>query len=565
MITNRPTQPIVAAPTAVSDVDVIVIGAGHNGLVAANYIADSGDQVLVVEANDQVGGLTSSGRTIPEAPDHLIHHFSFDPFFWDSFPAAKELRLEEDYGWERTRVDPGLVYLHPSGESVAFWEDPAETAKEISHFSRADGRAYMEFSEVLLAMSDILLTLGTANVTRLDWEPLLRSGRYAWKWRHRLNEVMQLALGTAAAAIDERFQHPVVLDVMHAVAGSMIPNSQDGSGLGFLWLANQHRHSHRHPKGGIQSLPDALTRRLRAKGGEVRLGARVTEIEVRHERASAIGLQDGSVIRARNGIVAACDPYQTFTELLPRSAVPEKIQGQMRALPVRCGGYGQMKVDMAFKGQLQLSRHARWRADHAVVGVKEIDLRTPMHVIGTSEGVQRAFARSQAGLLPYEDDFSFWNAIPTGVDPSQAPDGQDNFYGYCATAPLEAEGGWTPEIKRELGQRVVNKFAKFYDGVEELELGRQVATNDDFAMRGNMTEGNLVHVDMILSRGGPLRPAAGLGGYSTPITALYLTGAGTHPGGGITGAPGYMTAREYVRDQKLASARTKVRRLVKVG
>src|SRR5436305_12958587 len=149
---------------------------------------------------------------------------------------------------------------------------------------------------------------------------------------------------------------------MHAVAGSMIPNSQDGSGLGFLWLANQHRHSHRHPTGGIQSLPDALTRRLRATGGDVRLGARVAEIEVRGARATWVWLCDGSVIGARHAIVAACDPYQTFTKLLPASAVPEKIQGQMQALPIRCAGYGQMKVDMAFKGQLQLSSHARWRA-----------------------------------------------------------------------------------------------------------------------------------------------------------------------------------------------------------
>jgi phytoene dehydrogenase-like protein len=173
-----------------------------------------------------------------------------------------------------------------------------------------------------------------------------------------------------------------------------------------------------------------------------------------------------------------------------------------------------------------------------------------MHVIGTSEGVQRAFARSAAGLMPYEDDFSMWNAIPTGADPSQAPDGQDNFYGYVATAPLELEGGWTGEARQGAGQAVVNKLAKFYDGVEELELGRQVATNRDFTDRANMTAGNLTHVDMILSRAGPLRPARGLAGYITPIESLYLSGAGSHPGGGITGGPGYMTAREYLRNRK---------------
>jgi phytoene dehydrogenase-like protein len=556
MITDTPTVQ-TSQPTAVTEVDVIVIGAGHNGLVAANYIADSGEEVLVLEANAQVGGLTSSGRTIPEAPNHLVHHFSFDPFFWDSFPAARELRLEEDYGWERTRVDPGLVYLHPGGESIAFWEDPQKTANEISHFSPKDGRAYMEFAELLMAMSDILLTVGIANPTRLDMRPMAKAGRYAWKWRRRVGDVMELSIGTAAAAIEQRFDHPIVLDAMHAVAGSMIPNTQDGSGLGFLWLANQHRHSHRHPTGGIQSLPEALARRLRAKGGDVRLNAAVIEIQVSGNRARAVTLADGSVIRARKAIVAGCDPYTTFTKLLPSGAVPEPVKAQMKALPVRCGGYGQMKVDMAFKGRLRLSRHAKWRGN-------DVDLRRPMHVIGTAEGVQRAFARSSAGLLPYEDDYSFWNAIPTGVDPTQAPEGQDNFYGYVATAPIEPEGGWTEEKKHEAGQLIVNKFAKFYDGIEELELGRQVATNEEFAARGNVTAGNLVHVDMILSRGGPYRPARGLGGYTTPIDGLYLTGAGTHPGGGITGAPGYMTAREYLRNERRArtSSLQRARQLV---
>lgn len=540
--------PPAAAATAVTDVDVIVIGAGHNGLVAANYIADSGEQVLVVEASPNVGGLTSSGYTIPEAPNHLIHHFSFDPFFWDSFPAAKQLRLEEDHGWKRTRVDPGLVYLHPGGESIAFWEDPARTAAEISHFSPKDGRAYLEFADLLMALSDILLSAGIMNPARLDARPLATVARHAVRWRKRLGDVMEITIGTAANVIEQRFEHPIVLDAMHAVAGSMIPNTQDGSGLGFLWLANQHRHSHRHPTGGIQSLPDALTRRLRTRGGDVRLNAPVAEITVAGGRAGGVTIADGSLIRARKAIIAGCDPYTTFTKLLPREHVPDRIKAQMRALPVRCGGYGQMKVDMAFGGQLQLSRHAKWRGD-------DVDLRRPMHVIGTAEGVQRAFARSSAGLQPYDDDYSFWTAIPTGVDPTQAPPGQDNFYGYVATAPIEPEGGWTEDKKRAAGQSVVNKLAQFYDHLEELELGRQVATNEDFAARGNMTAGNLTHVDMILSRGGPNRPARGLGGYLTPIAGLYLTGAGTHPGGGITGAPGYMTAREVIRDQRRAAGR----------
>jgi phytoene dehydrogenase-like protein len=535
-------MPSASPPEMPSEVDVIVIGAGHNGLVAANYIADAGQQVLVVEAAPKVGGLTSSGNTIPEAPDHSINHYSFDPFFWDSFPAAKDLRLEEDHGWQRVRVDPGLVYLHPGGESVAFWEDPQKTADEISHFSAKDGRAYMEFAGLLKAMSDILLTFGTANPTRIDIRPMAKAGRYALRHRRRLMDVLELCLGNAKSAIEERFEHPIVLDVMHAVAGSMIPNSQDGSGLGFLWLANQHRHSHRHPVGGIQSLPDTLARRLVKAGGQVEVDAPVARITVSGKQATGVVLESGAEIRARRGVIAACDPIRTFSQLLPPESVPDEVKRKVRAIPVDQAGYGQMKVDMAFSGRLELTRHTKWRKD-------DVDLRRPMHVIGTSEGVARAFARSAAGLQPYEEDYSMWTGIMTGADPSQAPAGQDNFYGYVATAPMRPEGGWTPEAKAAAGQAVVNKLTGFFDGMVELELGRSVTVNEDFAQRGHMTLGNLTHTDMILSRGGPFRPARGLGGYTTPIESLYLCGAGTHPGGGITGGPGYMTAREYLRNE----------------
>ena len=218
----------------------------------------------------------------------------------------------------------------------------------------------------------------------------------------------------------------------------------------------------------------------------------------------------------------------------------------MWAIPVRNGGYGQAKVDLAFSGRLSLDRYEKWRGDG-------LDLRRPMHVLATEAGIERAFARSAAGLLPHSDDFSMWNVIPTGADPSQAPVGQDNFYCYLAVAPHEVEGGWdVPDAagltkRQQLAETVVAKLARFYDGVENLEIGRRVLTNEDFEKLVGASGGNITHVDMVLSRGGPRRPARGLAGYRTPVAGLYLGGSGSHPSGGITGAPGYMAAREVLR------------------
>ncbi|MEW6471488.1 MAG: NAD(P)/FAD-dependent oxidoreductase [Actinomycetota bacterium] len=530
--------------------DVVVIGAGHNGLVAANYLADAGHDVIVAEASDRVGGMTASSAGIPDAPHHVINHFAFDPFFWDSFPPGRELGLE-GHGLRRVRVDPGLVYLDPDGSSIAFWEDPRRTAEEIRRFSAADGDAYLEFARLLRGLGDILLEFALMNPTRIDAGPLTRTARAALRWRRQLPALAHLALGPARDAIGERFRHPVVRNALHAVAGATIPNGSDGTGLGFLWLSMQHRHSHRHAVGGIQALPDALAARLRAVGGRLLLGTPVTEIVV-DGKASGVRLADGGVITARRAVLAACDPRTALERLLPPGVLAPAMEARVRNIPVSNNDYGQMKVDLALSGQLRLSRHERWRGDG-------LDLRRPMHVLGTEEGIARAFARSAAGLLPYEDDFSLWTVIPTGVDPSQAPEGQDTLYVYCAVAPYRPEDGWE-KTRDAAGNAVVAKVSKFFDGVEELEIGRQVLTNEDIARLANATGGNITHVDMVLSRGGPLRPARGLGGYRTPVEGLFLGGAGSHPGGGITGAPGYMAAREILRFAGPSSPRSGVRR-----
>jgi phytoene dehydrogenase-like protein len=176
-----------------------------------------------------------------------------------------------------------------------------------------------------------------------------------------------------------------------------------------------------------------------------------------------------------------------------------------------------------------------------------MDLRRPSFMTGTEAGMERLFARSGAGLLPDEDDWSLWPVIPTAADPSQAPAGQDTVYLYAAVAPYRPEGGWD-SIRDKAAQAIVNNAARYFDGIADVEIGRQVLTNVEMASQGNATGGSMTHVDMVLGRAGPLRPARGLGGYRTPVEGLYLGGAGSHPGGGITGGPGYVSSRQVVKD-----------------
>ncbi len=520
--------------------DVVIIGAGHNGLVAANYIADAGFRVVVVEAGAEIGGMTQTTATIPGAPGHLLNHYSVDAFFWDAFPPSRDLELER-WGLRRTAADPGHLYLHPSGASIGFWADVQKTVEEIRHFSAADARAYAEFTTTLRAFSALAFTLAATNPVRPDARALRRLARIGFGSRRELGAIVQLVFSSASELIADRFSHPVVRDALHAAAGSTVPNSHNGTGPAFLWMSTCHRHVCRRPVGGVRAIPDALARRLAGRGGTIRCGSPVEEILITQGRAVGVRLAGRGEIRAARAVVAACDPRQTLTALVPAEALPEDLRRRAGSIPVDNQGYGQLKVDLALSGRVEMSRHQRGRRD-------DIDVRKPSHMIGTEAGIARTFARAGAGLPPLaEDELSIWPVIPTALDPTQAPDGQDTVYLYVAAAPLRPQGGWAKHADA-VADTVVKRAATYYDGLEQLEIGRQFLSNDDFAARLGASGGNITHVDMAMGRAGPMRPARGLGGYRTPVDGLYLSGAGTHPGGGITGAPGYVSAKVVLGD-----------------
>jgi phytoene dehydrogenase-like protein len=518
--------------------DIAVIGGGHNGLVAANYLRDGGLSVVVLEANARVGGMTSCHTPIAAAPDHLINSFSVDAFFWDSFPPSKELGLEH-HGLRRLPIDPGHLYLAPDGASIGFWADARRTAEEIGHFSREDARAYLEFAGMLDGFADLVFAVATSNPTRLGAKTLLRLGRAAGRSRRQLSEMIAMAFSSVTEVIDERFEHQTVRDALHATCGSTVPNNQGGSGVAFLWLATMHRYACERPVGGVQAIPDALQARLEARGGHVLTGASVTRILTDGSGVTGVLLGDDREIEAR-AVLAACDPRTALQQLLPGGLLSRTEQRRVASIPVTNMGFGQAKVDLALSGKITMKRHQAWRRD-------DLDVRLPSHTIGTEAGIERTFRRSGAGLDPLAGEFSIWPVIPTALDPSQAPAGTDTLYLYVAVAPYE------PVDKHALADAVVSTAAEYYDGIEALEIGRQVLSNADIGDRVHATGGNVTHVDMSIGRAAAGRPARGFGGYRTPVDGLFLTGAGTHPGGGITGAPGYNAAKEILRTPRVSS------------
>ncbi|MDT7746810.1 MAG: hypothetical protein QOD96_472 [Pseudonocardiales bacterium] len=521
--------------------DIVIIGAGHNGLVAANYLADAGRDVVVLEAAATVGGMTASGTAIPEAPGHTVNYCAADLLFWQSSPVPAELRLA-DYGLRTIEVDPSYVYLHPDGASIAVWRDPRKTAAEIRRFSARDAEAYLEYSRFLHALSELALPAMLMNPSRPGLAGLRTVALGALRHRRELRRFGRFLLASGEETIEQRFEHPVTRALLYCLGAGANPIEAAGTSVTHLFLAFLHRGGSTRPVGGMQAIPAALATRLTSVGGRIRTASPVAEILVQGGRAVGVRLADGQRVRARHAVLATCDPRTALGRLLPADTLAPELANRVRHIPSSSAGAGAMKADLALSGRLELRRHERWRGDG-------LDLRRPAALIGTPDGIRRGYRRSAAGLVPEPEELGMWPVLLNAVDPSQSPDGQDSLYLFATNLPLHPDGGWDNWEKRA-ADNMVSRAADFYDGITEFEIGRWVETPEAAATRTGATNGSAMHVDHLLLSQGPLRPALGFGGIAMPVEGLFLGGAGAHPGGGVTGMPGRLSARTIIRGRR---------------
>jgi len=216
--------------------DVIVVGAGHNGLVAACYLAKAGLDVLVVEAAGRVGGATTTAALIPEAPQHLINPCAVDIVLLKASTVVADLELRR-FGYREVGVDPAYVGLDPDGASLAFWRDPRRTADEIRRFDRRDAEAYLEFARTLDAAVDVMLPMLLTHPTRPAPSSLARAAVRGLRHPRRLAEVARWFTASAPQVIEEWFRHPMVqgpMAVMTGVAGP--PITLDGMAANLLFF-----------------------------------------------------------------------------------------------------------------------------------------------------------------------------------------------------------------------------------------------------------------------------------------------------------------------------------------
>ncbi|MDD5176741.1 MAG: NAD(P)/FAD-dependent oxidoreductase [Sterolibacterium sp.] len=527
--------------------DVIVVGAGHNGLIAGCYMARAGLDVLVLEAYKTVGGMTCTNPFEPEAPDHLINECSCQASLFRFSPIDEELELTKKYGLRQRLMDPIHTHLSSEGdESIGMWRDPQQMAKEISYFSPKDGAAYIDFVNLLMQINHIGLPFALTNPARPDIGVVLKSIGRAVKGYKQIGKIANLLVSSQSGYLEECFEH----DMTRAMFTSplpFMPFKSDFSAWSLIYIGVLAKYGVAMFEGGTQGFPNALVRCLEAAGGQVRTNAEVAEMIMKNGRVAGVRLQNGDEIMATKAVMTAFSPKVVLNDLLPKGVLTNQQAVHARHIPTSDRGVADYKLNMAFKGKIIPRRHQAWRDKKYNDGN---DLRLTSTQWMTYQQSLKAYEDCVRGEVP--EVIGGLVQITTAFDAAMAPPGHDTLWFWSGLTPAEPREGW--DIARDqITTRLIKNIGEYFDGVEELEIARRPLARPDLEKRFFAIGGSPYHVEPYITRQGPLKPMMGFGGYKTPVPGLYLSGSGTHPSAGISGISGRNAALTLLKESRKGS------------
>jgi len=522
--------------SALREADVVVVGSGHNGLVAAAYLAKAGLDVLVVEASPTAGGMTSTNPFAPEAPEYMINEASIQASLFRTTTIDRDLGLSRKYGLRQTVIDPAHFQLSADGASLGLWRDPRKTAAELEYFSKKDARALLELYEVIDAAVEIGLPMMQTSVTEPEVKNILKSARAVVKNRKQLAALGRWMSSSQAEAVEESFEHDMIRAPM-LTGLPFMPFDADMSGWSLIYLGVLSKYGVAMFHGGTGSLPKALIGVIKDHHGDVITNSPVEELIITNNRCTGVRIAGGAEIRARRAVLTACSPKTTLTRLLPRGVLEPKKQNAADHIPTRKRGIADAKVNVALSGRVDMSKHEKWRGDG-------IDMRLACNCYHTYEQVLEAARACVRGQVP--------GAIPglaqvtNSFDPSMSPPGKDLWWFWTGLTPSFPEEGWDV-ARKKITDGILNDADIYYKGVADMQVAVRPLVLPDIEERFWAIDGSVYHVDPTISRFGPNKPVAGFAGYKTPVDGLYLTGSGTHPVAGISGMPGQNAARTMLK------------------
>lgn len=524
--------------------DAIVIGAGHNGLTAAAYLARAGLSTLVLERRDIVGGCCVTEEI---APGCRVSTTSYIASMLRP-EVISELRLA-DHGLRMIPCDPAIQVPFPDGHVVPWWADRERARDEFSKISNKDAARFVQMDDQLKKLARYLQPFFLEPPPEIDtssfkgWSDLFRAGkRFRGISNREIAQLVSFLTGSLGEFLDQNYESEKIKTMFLAnnVYGKHGGPYQPGSAIGLLFhLLSGGEHElqgfYGHVMGGMGSITQALAAAGRKLGVEIRTGATVSRIAIRNERARSVVLDDGTEFRGRM-VLSNADPKRTFLGLLDAKGLPEDFLSAVRGI----------KMDgPCAKVNMVLAEEPRFAGTSATATPLE---RTFYTLVPSLEFAERCYDVAKFGEIPEE----LWVdcVVSSNADISLAPPGKHILTCFVQYVPYRLRDGNWDEKRELLGDRVVKKIAEYAPNVPGAIVARQVLTPLDLERTYGLTEGNIFHGDLRLEQLFFMRPVPGWSQYRTPIDGLYLCGAGAHPGGGVTGAPGRNAAHQALRDWK---------------
>ena len=523
-----------------SDYDAIVIGAGHNGLTSAAYLAKAGLKVVVLEKNDYIGGAAVSRQ--------LHEGWTYSSCSYVCSMMRQAIHRDLNLSRHGLLLVPylGTVNFGEGDERLFSYQDEEAAHLELKRHSPHDADAMHRLQADLTRYSQLIrkTLLRTppdpASFRPRDLRELLYLAKQFWALGEReIYEYVRFFTMSAAEFLDDYFENDLIKAAMATpgIIGTALGVCSPGSAYILLHHVmgdvDGNVGAWGLARGGMGAISAAIAGALAEHGGEIRTNAPVHRVLVKNRRAAGVALENGDEIRSRI-VVSNLDAKRTFTRILEAKDLPDGIHEKARNFKIR-GSSG--KVNIALSGLPKFT---------GVPDNPHLN-RGGQAFIGSLETMERAYdcwKRGRWSDVPFVE-----SVIPSVWDPTVAPTGKhwmSNFVQYCP--PQLADGPWTPEKRDAFGQTVIDRIEQYSPGFSKLIVHMEVRTPHEIEQEIGLTEGNIFQGELTLDQLFFNRPFPGYGQYRMPVRNLYMCGSSTHPGGGVSAACGANAAREILRD-----------------
>ena len=536
--------------------DVVIIGAGHNGLVCAAYLLKAGYTVALLEKRPVPGGAATTEEILPkEAPGFKFNLCAIDHEFIHLGPVVEELELEK-YGLEYLYCDPVVFCPHPDGKYFLGHKSLDKTCAEIARYSQRDAVKYKEFTEywqrALGAMipmfnappKSILDIAGNYDVTKIkDLFSVIGS-------IDKTLDFIRNMLTSGEDILNEWFDSEFLKAPLARLCAELgAPPSQKTLAIGAIMMAMRHNPGMARPRGGTGALTQALVNCVTSKGGDIFTDQHVEKVLIDNGKAVGVRVAGGKEYRAKEAVISNIDAKRLFMQMVEKSDSDAADPDLHERLKRRIVNNNEtiLKIDLALNEPLRFEHHEH--KDEYLVG--------SILIADSVTHVEQAHSLCTLGQIP-DADPSMYAVLPSYLDPSLAPPGKHTLWieFFAPYQIKDAEGtglngtGWTDELKNKVADRVIDKLADYAPNVKDATIARAVESPAELGERLGAYKGNYYHVDMTLDQMIFFRPLPEIANYKTPIEDLYLTGAGTHPGGSISGMPGRNCARVFLQTKQ---------------